>query len=66
LNFHLSLLLYVLCTLPLLLVFSCLFMIVGIPLYGALTLAVIIFAILASIRAFEGNYYLYPLTIRFF
>jgi uncharacterized Tic20 family protein len=66
LNFHLSLLIYVICTLPLLFIFSCLFMIVGIPLYGTLALVVIIFAIIASVRASEGAYYLYPLTIRFF
>ena len=66
LNFHFTILILVVCTLPLLLIFSCLFMIIGIPLYGALALAVSIFAIIASIRAYEGIYYPYPVTIRFF
>ena len=65
LNFHLSILLYSVCTIPFFLVFFCLFFPFGIALYGALFLLAFVCAIIGAIRASEGNYYLYPLTIRF-
>jgi uncharacterized Tic20 family protein len=65
LNFHLSLLLYFVCTLPFLLILTCLFLPLGLPLYMALGLMAFICAIIGAIRASEGAYYLYPLTIRF-
>jgi uncharacterized Tic20 family protein len=59
LNFQLSMLIYdaiafVLC-----------FVIIGIPILILLWILNTIFVIIASIRASEGNFYRYPLTIRF-
>ncbi len=59
LNFHISLLIYGLCSLPLVLI------LIGIPILMALGLASLICAIVASIKASEGGFYYYPLTIRF-
>ena len=61
LNFHLSLLIYCVCALPLL---GCFFL-VGIPIFMALGLMSFICTIIATIRASEGGFYFYPLTIRF-
>ena len=58
LNFHLSLLIYGLCCVPLI------FIAIGIPLLVVLSLASLILSILAAIRASEGDCYRYPLTIR--
>ncbi len=65
LNFHLSLLLYGVCMLPLFFVFMCLIVFIWIPLVIAVGAATLIFAIMASVRASEGGYFRYPLTIRF-
>ncbi len=59
LNFHLSLLLYSLCALPLVFVF------VGVVLLVLLALAAVIFGIVGAIKASDGVLYRYPLCIRF-
>jgi uncharacterized Tic20 family protein len=59
LNFHISLVIYGLCCIPL--VYIC----IGIPLIMALGLMASICAIVAAVRASEGGFYFYPLTIRF-
>lgn len=58
LNFHLSLLIYGVCCIPLI------FVLVGIPLLILIALASLILAIVAAIKASEGGCYHYPLTIR--
>lgn len=58
LNFHLSLLLYVICCIPL-----CL-LLIGIPLLIVIGIGSIVLAIIAAIRASDGIMYRYPLTIR--
>jgi uncharacterized Tic20 family protein len=58
LNFHISILIYSLCTIPLV------FILIGIPIFMALGLMSVICAIIATIKASEGGFYLYPLTIR--
>ena len=60
LNFHISLLIYFLCAIPLVL------FLIGIPILMGLGLMSFICAIVAAIRASEGGFYFYPLTIRFF
>ena len=59
LNFHLSLLLYSICAIPLV------FVLIGIPILIALGLMAFICAIIATIKASEGGFFFYPLTIRF-
>jgi len=59
LNFHLTLFIYSLVCIPLL------FVIIGIPLLIALGIGSFIFAIIAAIKASDGDCYRYPLTIRF-
>ena len=59
LNFHLSLLLYIVCCVPL-----C-FIVVGIPLLVAIGITGIICSIVAAVKASKGSYYQYPITIRF-
>jgi len=58
LNFHISLVIYSICCLPLVLV------LIGIPLLMALGLMAFICAIVAAIKASEGGFYHYPMTIR--
>lgn len=58
LNFHLSMLLYALCCIPLT------FVLIGIPLLIALGLASLVLAIVAALKASDGGCYRYPLTIR--
>jgi uncharacterized Tic20 family protein len=58
LNFHLSLIIYSLCCIPLI------FVVVGIPLLILLWLVSLIFAIIAAVKAADGGCYHYPLTIR--
>ena len=58
LNFHISLLIYTICCIPL-----C-FILIGIPLLLALGLMAFICAIIAAIKASEVGFYRYPLTIR--
>jgi uncharacterized Tic20 family protein len=59
LNFHISLLIYSICAIPLV------FVLIGIPMIMALGLMAFICAIVAAIQASEGGFYFYPLTIRF-
>jgi hypothetical protein len=59
LNFHLSLLLYVACCIPL-----C-FIVVGIPLLVAIGITGLVCSIVAAVKASKGTYYQYPITIRF-
>ena len=58
LNFHISVFIYSLCCIPLL------FIVIGIPCLGALWVIALIFAVIATIKASEGNCYRYPLTLR--
>lgn len=59
LNFHLSLLIYSLCCVPLVFVF------VGVPLLFALGIAALVFSIVAAMKTSDGVVYRYPLSIRF-
>jgi uncharacterized protein len=59
LNFHLSILLYAVCCIPLL------FLVIGIPLLIAVGLTGLVCSIVAAVKASEGVYYQYPITIRF-
>jgi len=59
LNFHISLVIYALLSLPLILI------LIGIPILILLGLASFICAIIAAIKASEGGFYRYPLTLRF-
>jgi uncharacterized Tic20 family protein len=63
LNFQLSILLY--SVVSLILVFSGVFAVVGIPLLLALAVFDIVMIVIASMKANEGVAYRYPLTIRF-
>lgn len=58
LNFHISVLIYLVCCIPLG------FLIVGIPLMFAIGIASLILAIMAAVKASEGQCYRYPLTLR--
>ncbi len=58
LNFHISLLIYSICTFPFV------FILIGIPMYIALGIMAFICAIIAAIKASEGGFYRYPITIR--
>ena len=58
LNFHISVLIYSLCCIPLV------FILVGIPLLIALGLFGLVMAIIAAINASNGQCYRYPLTFR--
>jgi hypothetical protein len=58
LNFHLSLLIYGICCIPLV------FIVVGIPLLILIGLASLILAIVAAVKASDGGCYHYPLTLR--
>ncbi|HWA26311.1 MAG TPA: DUF4870 domain-containing protein [Lacunisphaera sp.] len=60
LNFHLSLLLYSLCCIPLVLLFG-----LGIVLLIALGLGSLLLGIIAAVKTSDGASYRYPLTIRF-
>lgn len=59
LNFHISLLIYLLCAIPLV------FIMIGISIVIILGIGSFICAIVACIRGCEGTPYRYPLTIRF-
>ena len=58
LNFHLSLLIYCLCCIPLI------FVAIGISLLVALGLLSIVLAIVAAVKASDGGCYRYPITLR--
>jgi uncharacterized Tic20 family protein len=57
LNFHLSLIIYGICCIPLVFIF------IGIPLLFFLWVAAIILAIVAAVKASDGGCYHYPLTL---
>jgi len=59
LNFHISLYIYIFCAIPLV------FILIGIPILIVLGIASFVCAILAALKASEGGFYRYPLTIRF-
>lgn len=59
LNFHLSMLLYSLCCIPLV------FVIVGIPLLVMIGLVSVVLSIIGAIKASDGGCFRYPITIRF-
>ena len=58
LNFHISVLLYSLCCIPLV------FIVIGIPLLLVIGLGSLVLAIIATIKASGGLCYRYPLTLR--
>jgi uncharacterized protein len=58
LNFHISVLIYSLCCVPLV------FLVIGIPLLIIVGLASLILAVVAAIKASDGQCYRYPLTLR--
>lgn len=58
LNFHLSLLIYSLCCIPLV------FVVIGVPLLIILALGSLALAIIAAVKTSDGIVYRYPLTIR--
>jgi len=58
LNFHISVLIYSICCVPLV------FLIIGIPLLVIIGIASLILAVVAAIRAADGQCYRYPLTLR--
>ena len=59
LNFHLSVLVYGICCIPLV------FVVVGVPLLIVLALTSLILSIIAAVKASEGACYHYPLCIPF-
>jgi uncharacterized Tic20 family protein len=59
LNFHLSLLIYFICCIPL-----C-FIGIGFVLLGAIAITGLVCSIVAAVKASKGTYYRYPVTIRF-
>jgi len=60
LNFHLSLIIYGICCIPLV------FVLIGIPLLILLALASLILSIIAAVKASDGAVFKYPLAIPFF
>jgi len=58
LNFHLSVLIYSLCCIPLV------FILIGIPLILLIGFGSLVLAIIATIKASDGLCYRYPLTLR--
>lgn len=58
LNFHLSLLIYTLCCIPLI------FVVIGIPLLILLGIGSLVLAIVGAVKASDGGCYRYPLTLR--
>ena len=58
LNFHISVLIYSLCCLPLV------FILIGIPLLLVIGIGSLVLAIIATVKASNGVCYRYPLTLR--
>lgn len=58
LNFHISVLIYCLCCVPLV------FVLIGIPLLIIIGVGSLILAIIATVKASDGQCYRYPLTLR--
>lgn len=59
LNFHLSVLIYILCSVPLV------FILIGIPLLIVIGLGSLVLGVIAAVKASNGECYRYPLSIRF-
>src|SRR5690349_9733269 len=59
LNFHLSILIYCICCIPLI------FILIGIPLLVVIGLGSLILSIIAAVKASDGLCYHYPLAIPF-
>jgi hypothetical protein len=57
LNFHLSLIIYAVCCIPLV------FIVIGIPLLILLWVASVVLSIVAAVKASDGGCYHYPLTL---
>lgn len=58
LNFHISVLIYSLCCIPLV------FIVIGVPLLLVIGLGSLVLAIIATFKASDGQCYRYPLTLR--
>jgi uncharacterized Tic20 family protein len=58
LNFHISVVIYSICSVPLV------FIVIGIPLLVVIALSALILAIVAAAKASDGGCYRYPLTLR--
>ena len=58
LNFHISVFIYVLCCIPLM------FVLIGVPLAILIGLGSLVLAIIAAVKASDGECYHYPLTLR--
>lgn len=58
LNFHISVLIYSLCCIPLV------FLVIGIPLLIIIGLVSLILSIVAAVRCSNGEYYEYPMCLR--
>ncbi len=58
LNFHISVLIYVICSVPLT------FILIGVPLLIIVGIGSLVLAIVAAVKASEGSCYRYPLTLQ--
>jgi len=58
LNFHLSILIYIICCIPLA------FVLIGVPMMIVIGLGSLVFSIIATVKASNGESYHYPLTLR--
>jgi hypothetical protein len=58
LNFHISILIYCLCCVPLV------FILIGIPILITICVGSLVLAIVATVKASDGGCYHYPLTLR--
>ncbi len=58
LNFHISVLIYALCCVPLT------FLLIGIPLLIVIAISSLVLAVVAAVKASDGHRYRYPLTLR--
>jgi uncharacterized Tic20 family protein len=58
LNFHISIIIYVLCCVPLM------FILIGIPLAILIGVGSLVLAIIGAVKAADGQCYHYPLTLR--
>jgi hypothetical protein len=58
LNFHISVLIYSICCIPLV------FIIIGVPLLVVMGISSLILAVVAAVKASDGLCYRYPLTLR--
>jgi uncharacterized protein len=58
LNFHISVLIYSACCIPLV------FIVIGVPLLIVIWITSLIFAVVAAVKASDGLCYRYPLTLR--